>query len=239
MAKCAYWSLKGVVWVPSNRLLGLVGSEAPFLALFGPNTKSLETCSCMWIVLRFHRTTSPQLFDMQTSRRSHALPTALRVTKLPAASTNCGHATTPKDFGALKYLSQHGYGSKPRTPSEHPNPHTNRLKCVVHLPTKMVPLVLTHGQHGQVSSHRVSRRFLTKACKVKRENAAIRRYHRSFQGGREQMKICSPTLPSSWAVFENIGHCGCSFGSARSTLLSLKLQNAGRRVTYKKRSPLH
>ena len=31
-----------------------------------------------------------------------------------------------------------------RTSSEHPNLHY-RLKRVVHLPTKMVPLVLTHG----------------------------------------------------------------------------------------------
>ena len=39
------------------------------------------------------------------------------------------------------------HGSKARTPSEHPNPHYNRLKWVA----KMVPLVLTHSRmvHGE------------------------------------------------------------------------------------------
>ena len=37
-----------------------------------------------------------------------------------------------------------GHGSKPHTPSEHPNPHKSRLKWVVHLSQK-VPLVLNHG----------------------------------------------------------------------------------------------
>ena len=38
-----------------------------------------------------------------------------------------------------------GHGSKPRTPSEHPNPHSNRLKWVVHLPQNGIPFVLTHS----------------------------------------------------------------------------------------------
>ena len=39
-----------------------------------------------------------------------------------------------------------GHGSKSRlSPSEHPNPHKNRLKWVVHLPQDGIPLVLTRG----------------------------------------------------------------------------------------------
>ena len=35
------------------------------------------------------------------------------------------------------------------TPSEHPNPHQNRLKWVVHLPQNGIPLVLTHSHVPQ------------------------------------------------------------------------------------------
>ena len=38
-------------------------------------------------------------------------------------------------------------GQKARTPSEHPDPHQNRLQWVVHLP-KMALLVLTHSHIG-------------------------------------------------------------------------------------------
>ena len=43
---------------------------------------------------------------------------------------------TPPDSIACKgaFFHPHGHGSKARTPSEHPNPHENRLKWVVHLP---------------------------------------------------------------------------------------------------------
>ena len=58
---------------------------------------------------------------------------------------------TPNMSQPLKILIQNnttanrtGHGSKSRTPSEHANPHENRVKWVVHQP-KMVPLVLTHS----------------------------------------------------------------------------------------------
>ena len=35
-------------------------------------------------------------------------------------------------------------GQKP--PSEHPNPHQNRPKSLLHLPQNGIPLVLTHSQ---------------------------------------------------------------------------------------------
>ena len=53
---------------------------------------------------------------------------------------------TEDTFPATWVRNQMAMGSKPRTSSEHPNPHQNRLKSVVHLPQNGIPLVLTHGQ---------------------------------------------------------------------------------------------
>ena len=48
--------------------------------------------------------------------------------------TRTSERTTLKTV-AVQTWSSHGYGSKPRTPSEHPSPHQNRLKWVVNSPT--------------------------------------------------------------------------------------------------------
>ena len=58
----------------------------------------------------------------------------------------------PPIIGPLRHYS-FGHGSKPRTPSEHPNPHSNRLKWVVNSPTpKWDPIgVDNHGHFDGTS----------------------------------------------------------------------------------------
>ena len=59
---------------------------------------------------------------------------------------NCStlHASVRRvpSAGGFKYMAM-GHGSKPRTPSQHPNPHKNGPKWLVHLPQNAIPLVLT------------------------------------------------------------------------------------------------
>ena len=55
--------------------------------------------------------------------------------------------------GPRDRLFLNGHGSKARlAPSEHPNPHKNRRKLVVHLPQIGIPLVLTHSHMVVVAS---------------------------------------------------------------------------------------
>ena len=90
---------------------------------------------------------------LETTRVSNKLKKAKRRTTLPPCRvpffykppadlnpevSRLGKATTPG-------VKSTGHGSKSRTPSEHPNPHQNSPKRVVHLPQNGIPLVLTHS----------------------------------------------------------------------------------------------
>ena len=68
----------------------------------------------------------------------------LRMYTQPALHAHTLHRFEVPYWQVTIRVRTYGHGSKSSTPSEHPNPHKNRLKWVVHLP-QIVPLVLTHS----------------------------------------------------------------------------------------------
>ena len=113
-----------------------------------------------------HEPTS-KLSGTPGSRMDPELPNGLRAPLLPRRGREhhgSGQSSVAQTEGRghqrkcpASSLASYGHGSNPPTPSEHPNPHKNGPKWVVHLPVHLpqngIPLVLIHS-HINSLTHR-------------------------------------------------------------------------------------
>ena len=124
----------------------------------------------------------------------------------PGAAGSSTIQVAPEPAGKLQFilqLSSNGHGSRPRTPSEHSNPHYNRLKGWCTYP-KMVALVLNHGQIRLWEARFTCHLALSEHASGGAAHRSLSTKRRSNLAELNQLAIghapalCTSELPSQW-----------------------------------------